>query len=524
VMSEENGSSKLASIWRQIGLGEIADFVMGQAPPGNECNFEGKGTIFVKAGEFGHSRPVVREWTTKPLKFAQRGDVLICVVGATAGKLNLAIDCAIGRSVAAIRPFGGITDRFILFQLQPKVLELRSSTTGSAQGVISKDDLSGIEIVLPPLPEQHRIVAKLEELFTKLDAGVEALRKAQAQLKRYRQAVLKAAVTGELTKAWREAHQGELEPASALLARILRERREKWEAGQLAKMEAVSKTTKNDDWKKEYLEPTAPVTSELPDLPEGWVWASIRQLTTDALIGLDRGKAYQRKEAIGSPYVKMNNVTMDGKVKFEDLVFVSASDEERTRFSIQSGDLLFNTRNSLELVGKVGLVRNPPADAIYNNNLMRIRLAGEISPSFICSEMCEPEFRRRLEKAKRATTNVAAVYAKDLFPLALALAPLAEQQQIVLEVERLLSIADATEQTIEQSLKQAERLRQSILNQAFAGKLVPQDPSDEPAEVLLARIRGERERRAAARPKRGEGRGRRTRGAAAHDATGRLIL
>lgn len=94
-------------------LGKIATFEMGQAPPGTECNKEGKGTLFVKAGEFGQPYPELKEWTTKPLKFGKKGDVFICVVGATAGKLNLGIDCAIGRSVAAIRPNDGIETKFV---------------------------------------------------------------------------------------------------------------------------------------------------------------------------------------------------------------------------------------------------------------------------------------------------------------------------------------------------------------------------------------------------------------------------
>lgn len=100
---------------------------------------------------------------------------------------------------------------------------------------------------LAPLPEQHRVVDKIEELFTKLDAGIKELRHAQSQLKRYRQSVLNAVVTGELTKEWREAHQGELEPAAELLARILKERRENWEVDQLKKMKATGKALKNDD-------------------------------------------------------------------------------------------------------------------------------------------------------------------------------------------------------------------------------------------------------------------------------------
>jgi restriction endonuclease S subunit len=174
-------------------LGEIATFEMGQAPPGAECNTEGHGTLFVKAGEFGELYPERKEWTTKPLKFGKDGDVFICVVGATNGKLNLGIDCAIGRSVAAIRPNVGYDTRFIYYQLLPQVLNLRGASTGSAQGVINKKQLSEIPFVVAPLPEQRRIVAAIETQLGRLDAAVARLHAAKAQLKRYKQAVLKAA-------------------------------------------------------------------------------------------------------------------------------------------------------------------------------------------------------------------------------------------------------------------------------------------------------------------------------------------
>ena len=194
------GGGGLPNGWHHVKLGQIAEIVMGQAPPGATTNFEQRGTIFVKAGEFGPIRPVVREWTTRPLKFAKAGDVLICVVGATCGKLNLAVDCAIGRSVAALRPNERTFDRFLHFQLMPKVLGLRAGSTGSAQGVLSRDVLAGIDLVLPPLSEQRRIVAEIEKQFTRLEAGVAALRRVQANLKRYRAAVLKAACEGKLVR------------------------------------------------------------------------------------------------------------------------------------------------------------------------------------------------------------------------------------------------------------------------------------------------------------------------------------
>src|SRR5215217_5202577 len=137
---------------------------MGQAPPGASCNSEGRGTIFVKAGEFSDREPLTREWTTKPLKMARKGDVLVCVVGATAGKINLAIDCAIGRSVAAIRPEPAKLDTSYLHHfLATQVLSLRARSQGLAQGVITKDMIAELEISLPPLDEERRIAAILDK-------------------------------------------------------------------------------------------------------------------------------------------------------------------------------------------------------------------------------------------------------------------------------------------------------------------------------------------------------------------------
>lgn len=150
--------------WPIRPLGELATTVMGQAPPGRECNLGGKGTPFVKAGEFGASRPLIREWTTKPLKLAKSSDVLVCVVGATCGKLNLGADCAIGRSVAAIRPDKQLLNQQFLYAfLQGWTLRLRSGSQGSAQGVITRDMLESIPLPVPPLAEQERLVELLDE-------------------------------------------------------------------------------------------------------------------------------------------------------------------------------------------------------------------------------------------------------------------------------------------------------------------------------------------------------------------------
>jgi type I restriction enzyme S subunit len=150
-------------------LGSHVDVIMGQAPSSKECNFDGRGTPFVKVGEFSDVRPITREWTTNPLKLARRSDVLICVVGATCGKINLGEDCAIGRSVAAIRPNPQSLDQFFLYYFLMTLVEsLRSGSLGAAQTVISKEMISKISIPIPPLSEQAHIVGILDEAFASI--------------------------------------------------------------------------------------------------------------------------------------------------------------------------------------------------------------------------------------------------------------------------------------------------------------------------------------------------------------------
>jgi type I restriction enzyme S subunit len=150
-------------------MGSIVELVMGQAPAGDEYNTEGRGTVFVKVGEFGALYPREEVWTTNPLKFAKIGDVLVCVVGATIGKLNLGIDCAIGRSVAAIRPSPVLDTKFLYYSLTPYTLRLRRNSRGSAQGVIGKAELNAVSLWVPSREVQERIVEKVDELMALCD-------------------------------------------------------------------------------------------------------------------------------------------------------------------------------------------------------------------------------------------------------------------------------------------------------------------------------------------------------------------
>lgn len=355
--------------------------------------------------------------------------------------------------------------------------DAQSKMGGSAgQLRVPTNYIKELFIPLPPVNEQYRIVIKLEELFTKLDVSVAELKKAKAQIKRFRQSVLKSAFGGRLTEEWRKSQTSNVksETAAELLVKIKEERK---------------KALGNKY--KEF--PPIDIT-DLPQLPKNWKWICLGDTILDTQLGIDRGKPQQNHNKNGVPYIKMNNVTIDGKVLYNDLVYVEITKDELNKNLLKENDLLFNTRNSVELVGKVGIVKSILEQMVYNNNLMRIRFPHLINPNYVLYQMCSHDFRKRMELVKKATTNVAAVYAKDLFPLTVVIAPAEEQDFIVSEIERHFSVADATEKIIDESLKQAERLRQSILKDAFSGKLVPQDPNDEPAEKLLERIKIERER------------------------------
>ncbi|WP_397596858.1 restriction endonuclease subunit S [Silanimonas sp.] len=492
--------------WVRTFLGDIATFEMGQAPPGSASNFVGEGTVFVKAGEFGVTTPLVREWTTRPLKFARSGDVLICVVGATAGKLNLGIDCSIGRSVAAIRPSSAIDQRALYFQLLPRFETMRAAASGSAQGVISQTDLSKLSIDLPPINEQKRIVAKLEELLSDLDAGVAELKAAQQKLQRYRQSLLKAAVEGALTAEWRQKNPP-TETGAELLQRILRERRARWEEQQLAKFTASGKAPPNG-WKDKYPEPQPPKTEGLPELPEGWVWASVEQLSPNDLAN---GRSVPTA-ASGARVLRLTAVK-GGRIDLSEYKVGEWTDDEARPFAVAENDLLIVRGNgSLALVGRAGLVGPVDMQVAFPDTLIRLRIINSVaSPAWLGLVWDSPFVRNHLEDRARTSAGIYKISQPDIESALIPIPPLVEQTEILKASAQLEDEIRATEVGLAAAFTHSSAQRQNVLRAAFRGELVPQDPNDEPASVLLDRLRAER---AVAKPVKAERKTRKAKGAA----------
>jgi type I restriction enzyme, S subunit len=497
VMAE---TSSLPKSWAWTTIGDVVEHTIEQGPPKGESTF-----LYVDIGSIDTkikkiSEPKTLPTSKAPTRAKQHLKPRDVIVSMTRPNLNSVamvpqeMSKAIGSTgFCVLRPIDTIPAlMFYLVQAESFVSAMSLLVQGALYPAVRPKDILAYRFPLPPLEEQYRIVAKIEELFTKLDAGIRELRHARAQLTRYRQSVLNTAITGELTKQWREAHQGELESAAELLARILKERREKWEQDELARMESEGKTPNNNNWKEKYREPSTIDSSKLPST-DGWRWIAL-ELVAKAI---DPQPSHRTPPAFdnGIPYVGMGDVRKDKKIDLENARKVSAYvlAEHRERYQLKEGDFF---------IGKIGTIGKPvklssPFDYALSANIVLI----QPNPSYTAGRfaflyMSSPLVERLLATGSRATTQSAfGIQKVRLLPYPLP--PLSEQCKVVEEVERSLSICEATDNAIEQGLKQAERMRQSILKQAFEGKLVPQDPNDEPAELLLERIKIERAKRGA---------------------------
>jgi type I restriction enzyme S subunit len=455
--------SELPKGWAPCTLEECCAIISGQSPPGETYNEEGIGLPFYQGkAEFNDLFPTPRKWCTEPTKTAVAGDVLISV-RAPVGPTNLASEpCCIGRGLAALRPLHGVETRFVLYQMRATEQQLASVATGSTFSAVSSQQLKEHLFVLAPSNEQSRIVAEIEKQFTRLDAATAALKRVQANLKRYRASVLKAACQ-----------------------RILRERRVRWEADTLAKMQASGKPPKDDYWKQKYKEPSAPDAANLPELPEGWCWTSLGQVF-GVYVGATPSRGIPDYWNGPIPWVSSGEVAFCRITSTREAITKRGLRETSTDVH-PPGTVLIGMIGEGKTRGQVAIL---DIAACNNQNSAAIRVSeAGLPPEFVYRylEGIYEQTRNLSSGNNQPALNKARVQ-EIIFPLP----PLEEQKRISMETERILSVADATEYACKAQMGKAQAMRTSILQKAFTGQLVPQDPTDEHASALLERIRAER--------------------------------
>jgi type I restriction enzyme, S subunit len=434
---------------------------MGQSPPSDTYNTDRIGLPFYQGkAEFGDLYPAPVKWCSRPGKTAEAGDVLVSI-RAPVGPTNLCRETScIGRGLAALRPQAGMESLYFLYLLRHIEQKLAEQATGTTFAAIGGSVLRTQEIPLAPLPEQRRIVAEIEKQFTRLDAGVAALKRVQANLRRYRASVLKAACEG-----WLASQDPADEPADRLLARILAERRAKGEAEHPG---------------KKYVEPAAPVTDVLPELPVGWCWTTVEQIADQRL-----GKMLDQVKNRGvlTPYLRNINVRWF-RFDFSDIQEMRVTDEEIGDISVRVGDLVVCEGGE---PGRAAVWTSTQESMVIQKALHRVRPAQNISPLYLAYRLAADATTGKLESYFTGST-IKHFTGQSLRSYTFPLPPMKEQHRIVAEVERRLSVVAAMEATVAANLARAGRLRQAVLKRAFEGRLVAQDAGDESAEVLLARI------------------------------------
>lgn len=449
--------------WMWKNLAELGTLKRGQSKhrPRNAPHLYGGSYPFVQTGDIRKADGLLTEYTQtysedglKQSKLWPKGTLCITIAANIAETAILGFDGCFPDSVVGFIPDEPFDVRYFNYFMQTAREELERYAPATAQKNINLQILSEVAVPIAPLPEQRRIVARIEELFSRLDAGVAALRHAKAQLQRYRQSVLAAAVTGQLTQAWREQHP-DTEPAEDLLKRILKQRREQWNG------------------RRKYNEPIAPAVADLPDIPASWTWISPAQLSAPENYSLAIGpfgsnlKVSDYTDA-GVPLVFVRHIRANDYKLTPKFVSAEKASELKAH-SVDPGDLLVTKMG--EPPGDASLYPENRPHAIITADCIKLRLTNLIvSKSFFVNAINSQLVAKQIAPITRGVAQKK--ISLDRFrDIALPLPPIAEQHQILAEVEARTTTIDHLEAELDRQITRSNRLRQSTLSAAFFGNL-----------------------------------------------------
>ena len=431
-------------------------------------------------------------------QFIKAGDIIFAMssgskhlVGKSA-RSRFDYDGSYGAFCSLLRPCESVCKDFLYYVFQNNKFRRLISEVAKGSNInnLKREHINDFEIQLPPLAEQHRIVAKIEALFSELDKGIESFKTAREQLKIYRQALLKHAFSGKLTEQWRAENQDKLESAEALLQRIQTEREQHYQQ-QLKDWETTGKQGSKPKAPKTLPPLTTEELAELPELPEGWAWVRLGDVFSDN----PKNGIYKPSDHYGSgiSIIRIDDFYDGLLCKKSGFKKVELSVDEIKTFTAHIGDILINRVNSIEYLGKCCEVKGLAEPVVFESNIMKITIFDNFASNFfVTSYLSSHSGRQRLCKNAKHAVNQASINQTDVSLTPIPLTQLNEKMIISERLETYLSEIDQLDQTLTTALQQAEALRQSILKKAFSGQLVPQDANDEPASVLLERIQAEK--------------------------------
>lgn len=456
--------SEIPSNWSKVSLADVASWGSGGTPSRKNPEYF-VGTIpWLKTGELGEkyvrsTEEHISEAAVQnsAAKLFPKGAVCVAMYGATIGKASiLGIEATTNQACAVGVPHSGVLDsEFLYYFLTSEKRGFINAGIGGAQPNISQGLIKSWPIPLPPLAEQKRIVAKIEELFSELEAGEESLRVARRQLGVYRQSLLKQAFEGHLTAQWRAQNPAKLEsPAELTDAIQARSRSAKFRA------------------------------HERHEIPS-WAYRTLDELTESVTSG-SRGWADYYADS-GSIFIRAQNLNQDF-LNLADIAYVrlpESAEGKRTR--VKFGDLLITITGANTT--KAGWVSKELDEAYVSQHVALCRpVSDALSPFLYRYVIAEAGGRKKLT-ADAYGAGKPGLNLDNVRSLTIPLPSLPEQQEIVRLLDEQFEVIERNEREIDGALRQSEALRQAILQKAFTGRLVPQSPADEPASELLARLR-----------------------------------
>ncbi len=484
---------KIPANWKWVHLDDIGQIITGKTPSKKKQEYYGNDVPFYKPTDLNadyyvrESHDNLSKLGAEKARLIPEKSILVTCIGATIGKAGLIRkEGAFNQQINAIIPSDKTISEYVFYFVKSPLMQkqIQDNASATTLPILNKTKFEQLFFPLAPLNIQNRIVNKLDQIFSQLDSGLSSLQRTKLLLQQYRQSILKAAMTGELTKEWREKHYHELEPASVLLERILLERRQKWEEEQLAKFQAQRKIPKDESWKKKYKKPLYPNISDLHQLPRNWIWSSISQITTLMRNGIYKPREYYSDD--GFACLRMYNID-DGKIIWKDIKRMILNQDEIDNYKLETGDIIVNRVNSKELVGKSALIPENLEKCIYESKNIRIKINKYLNSSFVNYWLLlyrQEYFYQHFQQ----TVGMASINQEQLGLMPIPLPPQKENNEIIKLLERYISTYDYTEKEIYLNQMKFNLLRQSILKSAFDGKLVPQNSESKANERLQKEV------------------------------------
>lgn len=450
--------------WRRTTLGEIGEYINGRGFKKPEWSDKGLPIIRIQNLTGTGKEQNYYDGEIDVRHVVNPGDLLISWAATLGAYLWAGPRAALNQHIFKVRSF--VDKKFHYYLMQHILGDLYRQTHGSGMVHITKSKFDSMPIVVPETENQQKhIVAEIEKQFSRLDEAVADLKRVKANLKRYKAAVLKAAVEGHLveTEASIARREGRsYETGEQLLQRILETRRSR-------ALKAGTQTGRKG--KGKYKEPAAPATTDLPELPEGWVWASLDQLSWGSSYGTSAKCAYDNK---GPPVLRIPNVDK-GAIDLADLKYGSPDLAVTRGDALTPGDMLIiRTNGSRSLIGRAAIVTTHfPRSTTYASYLIRFRLFTDSGLSdWVLTFWQSPSSRLWIESKAATSAGQHNISMSVLATSPLPLPPVAEQIRIVAEVDHRLSLIRETEAQVDISIKRAERLHQSVLYAVFSSGLI----------------------------------------------------